>query len=171
MLNKLPYRVDNRREQSFDDGLSLEVIFAAKELYNFEDDQMNKDKEASDLAKEFFTAGNIVVGFYVAQTLLFINSIPKVLDLWKILSGGKIYAVLGTLIIAVLYIIIIGLCSFEEARLRKVDGQSDAVCHAVRWAGLIRILIVVIVAVVCASLLGQLKSPTESQSAATQHQK
>ena len=68
----------------------LGYTLAVKELHNSEDDQMNKDKDASDLAKEFFTAGNIVVGFYVAQTLIFVNSIPKALEQWKSVFRGNV---------------------------------------------------------------------------------
>ena len=133
---------------------------------------MDQDKDASGLAKEFFTAGNIVTGFYVVQTILFLNSILKELELWKVLSGGKVYAVLGTLFIAIVYIIVIRLCLQEETRLRKKDGQSDAVCHAVRRAGLVRTIIILALALMCAGLLVRLPAmPTEVKSVGTQNGK
>jgi len=118
-------------------------------------------KEA-DLAQEFFSLANIITGFYVAQTLLFLNSLEKATELRTSLSRDRSLGRLVTWLFAGTYSMAVAGCAFAELVLRRSAGDSTAIFFVVVGAGIGRLGIILALAGLCQFLLSRIKNPADS---------
>ena len=109
------------------------------------------------LAKEFFSMGNIITGFYVAQTLLFLNSITKDAVLQKIFSSNHAVGPKFTWVIASIYIGAVIGCVIAEWKPRRSAKESSTVISIAIGAGVGRLCIISAVAGVCEYILANVK--------------
>jgi hypothetical protein len=111
------------------------------------------------LAKEFFSIANIITGFYVAQTVLFLNSLEKAAELRTSLSRDRAIGRLITWLFAGTYIFAVLGCSIAEFSLRYKAGESRTVRFIVAGAGVGRLVIILSLAGLCQFLLSRIKPP------------
>jgi hypothetical protein len=102
-------------------------------------------------ALEFFQVANAVVGFYVLQTLLFMNAIYQHPTLQGAIVRRRGTAIIGTGLAALLYVAVIAGCAVLERQ--SLAGATDAVLTTSTFAAIGRALVVVFMAGGCMGLL------------------
>ena len=118
------------------------------------------DSPATELAKEFFSMGNIITGFYVAQTLLFINSLTKENnELRTIFSRDHAIGPKYTWVIASVYLVAVVGCVVAEGILRNGVDQLPLVTFVAIGAGVGRLVIILAVASICQLILRDIRPP------------
>jgi hypothetical protein len=115
----------------------------------------------TELAGQYLVAGNAVAAFYVAQTILFLNSIHQSPTLLLALCRKKSEAVLATFGTAVVYSIAIGACGYFEHQLRFIDDTppkiQSVVLKVCMQATYGRVTLVLLLACGCALAIRKLK--------------
>jgi hypothetical protein len=115
----------------------------------------------AQLAKEFFSLANIITGFYVAQTLIFLNSLQKATELRTSLSRDRSIGRLITWLFAGTYIIAVSGCSIAEFALRSSAHESTTIRLVVVGSGVGRVSIILILGGLCQFLLSRIKPAVE----------
>jgi hypothetical protein len=114
----------------------------------------------ADLAKEFFSLANIITGFYVAQTLLFLNSLEKATELRTSLSRDRSLGRRITWLFAGIYIMAVAGCAVAEFVLRY-SRDSRTVLFVVVGADMGRLGIILALAGLCQYVLSRINAPPD----------
>ena len=125
---------------------------------------MTSPDTAADLAKEFFSLANVIAGFYVAQTLLFLNSLTKEAELRTFLCRDLSSARKVTWGICCIYLAAVIVCLTAELTLRVSSDQSCAVVCTSLFVGIGRVLLITAISQGCTMLFSYITPPPCSQS-------
>lgn len=109
--------------------------------------------DVTKLAFEYFHVGNIVVGFYVAQTILFMNALYKETLLRELVRGSPKESVRITWGFAAVYIAVIFGCYIAEHALWPNDDKHAMINEVNAAAAVGRIAIVAILAGACSRFI------------------
>ena len=107
----------------------------------------------SELALEYFKLGNGVTAFYVVQTLLFLNLIPKEPKLLAALCNSREFASKITWRIAIIYISIVLGCVGLEIWLRYESTAFVPVIASSLLAAVGRSCLIAVLAYFCSQLI------------------
>jgi hypothetical protein len=120
---------------------------------------------AQELAASYFAIGNAITGFYVAQTILFLNAIYKESVLLEMLRQprGRLDAQIGCWAFALLYILAIGWCGLCEIPLRHA-GAADALIRDSTFGTVFaRMLLVLAVAVIASITMNRVAASDQTK--------
>ena len=127
------------------------------------------DSATADLAKDFFSLANVIAGFHVAQSLVFLNSLTKEPELRDFVCRDPTTARKITFGICGIYLAAAIVCSAAELVLRAFDGQSCAVLCTSVFAAIGRLVLIAAISQGCTVIFRYIKPPPLPEIPVTNH--